>query len=62
MNNYITVEQLAKILKISPSRVRSRICQGCSMPKSMRFGRRRLFKYDDVMIWMESKYDVSTNG
>jgi len=32
------------------------------MPKSMRFGRRRLFKYDDVMIWMESKYDVSTNG
>ena len=56
-NRFLTVEDLAKILKLSPGRVRSRLSQNCSMPKSIRFGRRRLFSTVDVQIWLEEKMD-----
>ena len=52
-DEYILVEDVARILRISVSRVHCRLSQGSSMPDSIRIGRRRLFKKSDVIIWLE---------
>jgi excisionase family DNA binding protein len=54
---FLTTEEVAKILRISPGTVNNRIYRKEDMPDSIRFGRRRLFPIDKFDAWMVSHYE-----
>jgi len=61
MKKLMTTEQLEIFLRISPSAVRNRLSTGESMPKNFKFGRRRLYREEDVEFWLESFMEEDTN-
>lgn len=52
--NIMNLEEVCSLLKINVTTGRNRLCQGKAMPPSFKVGRRRLFREDDVIAWLNS--------
>jgi|GEM_PF-1873517 len=53
MPGYLTVRQLAQILGLTEESIRNYIHAGVA-PKAVKFGKRWMFRYDDVDAWFDS--------
>lgn len=51
-SDVMTVEDVSVVLRITKSRVQSRISEGLDMPRSFRVGRQRLFLRRDFEDWL----------
>lgn len=56
---HLTVEELARRERTSESTVHGWVHKGTA-PRSMRIGRRRLFKLEDVIAWENANADRPT--
>lgn len=58
MGKLMTVGDLAEQLNASPSTIRFWVTQGRG-PKSLKVGRRRMFRPEDVEAWIERQIEES---
>lgn len=52
---YLTIEEMAKLLHISPGTARNRLSRGEPMPPSIKIGRRRLFPVNELDKWLTTR-------
>jgi hypothetical protein len=55
MMDVLTLNDVCKLLKITPQTGRNRLSMGMPMPPNFRVGRRRLFIATDVIDWIKEQ-------
>ncbi|QDO88355.1 helix-turn-helix domain-containing protein [Ornithinimicrobium ciconiae] len=59
MNDLLTVPEAAEVLHIPEATLRYWIHRGDTGPRSFKLGpRRRMYKREDVLAWMEAQYNA----
>ena len=54
-NMYLTVDEMSKLLHMSPGTARNRLSRGEPMPPSIKIGRRRLFPVNELDKWLMTR-------
>lgn len=55
MNDYLTVDELSKKLRMAKGTIYNRLSAGKSLPDSVQIGRRRLFPVKEFELWMRER-------